>query len=178
MTILEVLADRASRRGSHPFLRHEGRTLAYAEVDRASNRAAHALRDAGVVRGDRVTLALGNSLEYVVAAFAVLKAGAILNPVNPALGGDELGYVLGHAAPRLVVTDEASDAKLRGLGQRTTLGAALAAASGSDAPLDLALTPGDYSTLLYTSGTTGARARAARTSSRRSGSAATTRFSP
>jgi acyl-CoA synthetase (AMP-forming)/AMP-acid ligase II len=38
------------------------------------------------VKGDRVTLALGNSVDYVVAAIGVLKSGAILNPVNPALG--------------------------------------------------------------------------------------------
>ena len=32
----------------------------------------------------------GNSVEYVVAAFGVLKAGGVLNPVNPALGAAEL----------------------------------------------------------------------------------------
>ena len=51
-----------------------------------ANRAAHALHGLGVERGDRVTLALGNSLDYVVAAFGVLKAGGVLNPVNPGLG--------------------------------------------------------------------------------------------
>src|SRR5262245_15441374 len=128
MTLLEVLADRAARRSEHVFLRHEGRALTYAAFAREARRAAHALRAAGVEKGDRVTLALGNSLDYVVTAFAVLEAGAVLNPVNPTLGADELGYVLGHAAPRLVVTDAASDAKMRGLGQRTVLAAGLAAA--------------------------------------------------
>ncbi|HWP65064.1 MAG TPA: AMP-binding protein [Candidatus Limnocylindria bacterium] len=154
MTILEVLAKRAAHRGGHPFLRHEGQTLSYAEFDRAATRAARALAAAGVVSGDRVTLALGNSLDYVVAAFAVLKAGAILHPVNPALGEGELRYVLEHAAPRVVVTDEASDARLRALGQATVLGRALTA-PGDESPLDVAIGPETYSTLLYTSGTTG-----------------------
>ena len=62
----------------------------------------HALRELGVVKGDRVTLALGNSVEYLVAAFGVLKSGAVLHPINPALGSSELGYILGHAAPRAI----------------------------------------------------------------------------
>ena len=152
--ILDVLARHVATRGAHPFLRHEGRTVSYAEFDRLANRAGHALRGLGVARGDRVTLALGNSLEYVVAAFGVLKAGAVLNPVNPGLGLDELRYILGHAEPRVVVTDPSSDARLRGLGAHTVAGEALAAGGPETAP-DGGLGADDVSTLLYTSGTTG-----------------------
>jgi acyl-CoA synthetase (AMP-forming)/AMP-acid ligase II len=152
--ILDVLAERAAGRGAHVFLRHEGTALAYGDFDRATNRAARALGVLGVRKGDRVTLALGNSLAYVTAAFGVLKSGAILNPVNPALGAAELGYVLQHAAPRVVVTDDASDAALRALGQ-TTVRAATLGDGESGAPVDVAIGPDDHSTLLYTSGTTG-----------------------
>jgi acyl-CoA synthetase (AMP-forming)/AMP-acid ligase II len=154
MAILDVVAERAARRRDHPFLRHEGATLTYEEFDRASNRAARALIAQGVRKGDRVTLALGNSLAYVTAAFAVLKSGAILNPVNPGLGAAELGYVLEHAAPRLVVTDDASDAAMRALGQTTVQAASLGAGERDD-PVAVAIGPDDHSTLLYTSGTTG-----------------------
>jgi crotonobetaine/carnitine-CoA ligase len=156
MAILDVLAERAASRGAYPFLRHEGAALGYAAFDRASNRAGRALQARGVRKGDRVTLALGNSLEYVVAAFGALKAGAILNPVNPTLGAAELGYVLGHAEPRVVVTDAASDAAMRALGPPTVLASELAEEPGDDAPLAVAVGPDDCSTLLYTSGTTGA----------------------
>jgi acyl-CoA synthetase (AMP-forming)/AMP-acid ligase II len=152
--ILDVLARHVATRGTHPFLRHEGRSVSYAEFDRLANRAGHALRSLGVVRGDRVTLALGNSVDYVVAAFGVLKAGAILNPVNPGLGLDELRYILGHAEPRLVVTDATSDARLRELGART-VGAGTLAAAGPETTPDAGLGADDVSTLLYTSGTTG-----------------------
>jgi len=152
--ILEVLARHVATRGTHPFLRHENRSVSYAEFDRLSNRAAHALRGFGVARGDRVTLACGNSLDYAVAAFGVLKAGGVLNPVNPGLGADELGYILGHAEPRVVVTDEASEEKLRALGARTTLAGGLSAVGPEIAP-DVELGSEDASTLLYTSGTTG-----------------------
>jgi acyl-CoA synthetase (AMP-forming)/AMP-acid ligase II len=152
--ILDVLARHVAARGAHPFLRHEGRSVSYAEFDRLANRAGHALRGLGVARGDRVTLAHGNSLEYVVAAFGVLKAGAVLNPVNPGLGLDELRYILAHAEPRIAVTDAASDARLRELGARTVVAETLLAPGPETAP-DAGLGADDLSTLLYTSGTTG-----------------------
>jgi acyl-CoA synthetase (AMP-forming)/AMP-acid ligase II len=84
----------------------------------------------------------------------VLKAGGVLNPVNPGLGATELGYILGHAEPRVVVTDEANEEKLRALGAHTVLAGGLAAVGPETAP-DVDLGSEDASTLLYTSGTTG-----------------------
>jgi acyl-coenzyme A synthetase/AMP-(fatty) acid ligase len=143
--LLETLGRHVRERGARPFLRHAGRTVSYAEFDALSNRAANALGARGVVKGDRVTLALGNSVEYVVAAIGVLKAGAILHPVNAALGASELSYVLGHADPRVVVTDAASDAKLAGLGRATVLGGALVDGA-SDARPAVTIVPGDLGT--------------------------------
>ena len=80
--ITERVRDQAARRGAHVFIRHDGRAVTYAEFDRLSNRAAHALQGLGVRRGDRVTLGVGNSVEYLVAALGALKAGAILHPIN------------------------------------------------------------------------------------------------
>jgi len=154
MAILDVLAGHVAARGDRPFLKHEGEVVSYADFDARSNRAAHALRALGTAKGDRVTLALGNSVDYVVAAFAVLKAGAVLHPVNPDLGVGELGYVIGHAEPRVVVTDAASDAKMASLGVATVSGAGLGAGESAD-PVGIAVGPDDPSTLLYTSGTTG-----------------------
>src|SRR6185369_13919601 len=101
---LESLARNRRDRPQHPSLLHEGRVVTFEEVDRATNRFAHVLHDLGVARGDRVTIALANSIEWVISALGVLKSGAILNPVNPTLGATELGYVLAHADPRVIVT--------------------------------------------------------------------------
>ena len=79
-TILDVLARDVAARGGHPFILHEDRRVTYAELDRLASGAAHALAALGVEAGERVTLALGNSVEYLVAAFGILKAGAVLNP--------------------------------------------------------------------------------------------------
>jgi len=153
--MLEVLARAARERGARPFLLHDGRRVTYADFDLLSSQAAHALRELGVERGDRVTLGLGSSIEYVVAAFGVLKAGGILHPVNPALGARELGWILGHARPRVLVTDQDIP---------TPDGCVLARVGGDwderlgrspSHPPAVSIGPDDPSTLLYTSGTTG-----------------------
>ena len=136
--ILDVLARQVTTRGDRVFLRHEGRAVTYAEFDKLANRAANALRDLDVEPGERVTLALGNSIEYVVAAFGVLRAGAILNPVNPGLGASELAYILKHCEPQVVVTDAASDETMRGLGVPTVLATTLAA-DANDGPVGVAV---------------------------------------
>ena len=162
MAILDVLAAQVAARGGRPFLRHAGRDVSYAEFDALANRAAHALLSLGVEKGDRVTLALGNSVEYVVTAFGVLKAGAILNPVNPGLGASELGWILGHAEPRVVVTSaehaasvRAASASVRLASWDGTPGTEALASRVLDGPVPVSVGPDDYSTLLYTSGTTG-----------------------
>ena len=168
--ILDVLARQVRERAGHTFLLHAGRRVSYAEFDRLSNRAAHALRALGVERGDRVSLALGNSVEYVTTAFGILKAGGILHSVNPALGARELGYILGHAEPRVVVTSADAAATLASPQLTLPTGAQLAAygtiagavdfgervAASPDGAVGVTIQEGDGSTLLYTSGTTGA----------------------
>jgi acyl-CoA synthetase (AMP-forming)/AMP-acid ligase II len=151
--LLETLARQVRERGDHPFVLHEGRRVAYRELDRLANRAAHVLGALGVQKGDRVTLAMGNSVEYLVAAFGVLKAGAVLNPVNPALGARELGYIFGHAEPRVVISDAPDIAAPCPVLARAELERRLA--DGAETPPAVELGPGDPSTLLYTSGTTG-----------------------
>jgi crotonobetaine/carnitine-CoA ligase len=169
MLFLENLARNRAERPGAAYLLHEGRSVTFEEFDRATNRFANVLRELGVRKGDRVTVALANSIEWVVAAFGALKAGGILNPVNPALGVTELGYVLGHAEPRVIVTSADTSGNVRSselprpsssilaafgdVPGAVALEPALAAAGDDAVPVEL--TPEDGSTLLYTSGTTG-----------------------
>ena len=151
--LLETLAAQVAERGGHAFIRHDGRCVTYGEFDALANRAAHALRGLGVAKGDRVTLAMGNSVEYLVAAFGILRAGAVLNPVNPGLGARELGWIVEHAEPRVVVTDAATVTASCPVIDVAALQARMANCPAGTAPV--AVGPEDPSTLLYTSGTTG-----------------------
>jgi acyl-CoA synthetase (AMP-forming)/AMP-acid ligase II len=169
MLILDVLAKQVAERGDHSFLIHEGRHVTYRAFDALTNQTAHALRQLGVHKGDRVTLAMGNCIEYLVAAFGVFKAGAVMNPVNPALGAGELSYIVGHAEPRVVITSVdtvahmlSPDLRLPPSATVTCFGQAQGAinlqaalAEQPATPTDVVVGADDGSTLLYTSGTTG-----------------------
>lgn len=169
MLLIDNLAKNRRERGAEPYLLHEGRSVSFEEFDRLTNRAAHALRGLGVVKGDRVTLGLNNSVEWLVAAFATLKAGAILNPVNPGLGAGELSYVIGHAEPRVLITAAGSTGNVTAPEMKRPASTRLAAfgdvpgaerldtliEQSPDDQLPVAVGPEDGSTLLYTSGTTG-----------------------
>src|SRR4030095_10899977 len=118
--------ERARMRGDHPYLFHEGRRITYREFDALTNQAAHALIELGVRRGDRVTVAMGNSIDYLLAAFGALKAGAIYHPINASLGGAEISYILGHAEPRLIIPDHDNLPHLRAANVTLPDGATLA----------------------------------------------------
>jgi carnitine-CoA ligase len=170
MSVLDDLRRSVERRASHTFLLHEGRRVSYAEFDALSSQLGNTLIAQGVQPGDRITLGMiGNSIEFVIGALGIMKAGAILNPINPALGASQLAYILDHAGPRWLISDPAGAAALEPvLGQLANpprlasfeklpgafdLRAACAQAS-SRSP-ETAAGAGAGATLLYTSGTTG-----------------------
>jgi len=90
----ELLSQSAGRDASAPFLIAPKRTYSYGEVEARSNQAARWLVDSGVAVGDRVAILATNTAEYVTAYYAVSKARAIAVPVNTAVDGASLRYVL------------------------------------------------------------------------------------
>src|SRR4051812_49779086 len=54
--------------------------MTYAGFDAAVNRAAHALADRGLGKGDRLALLSHNCWQFAVLAFATAKLGVVLVP--------------------------------------------------------------------------------------------------
>lgn len=79
--------------------------LTYREIDAMANRLAHALRDGGVERGDRVILFLPNSVELVVGIFAVLKANGTFVVVNATTKADKLAYLVNNCRATALVAE-------------------------------------------------------------------------
>src|SRR5205823_12533599 len=101
----ELLETRAAATPEKVFLFSEsdGRRFTYREFDAAVNRAANMLSARGVGRGDVVSLLLPNSAEYVIAYFACFKTGALAGPVNSLLKPEEMAYVVGNSAAKLLL---------------------------------------------------------------------------
>jgi cyclohexanecarboxylate-CoA ligase len=80
--------------------------LTYRQLDRAIQSAAAGLADLGVVRGDVVSWQLPNWWETLALHHAVLKLGAVSNPIVPIYRSREVGYILKQAHSRVVVVPD------------------------------------------------------------------------
>lgn len=160
--VLGNLTARARRFGARPALHCNGARLTFEELDdRVSSLAGH-LAASGIGGGDVVSLYAANSLEWVVAYHAILRSGAIVNPINALLTNDEVAYILRDCRARLIVSDRARTARLREAGAipdqlmvlaiEDITGLASDGAGPSRAP---DTDPAALSTICYTSGTTG-----------------------
>lgn len=150
------------------------RTASYAELDALTDRVAWMLAHAGVSRGDRVVLAIDNSIDLIGYYFGIMRAGAVAVPLPGGGRGDRLDRAIADCAPRACIVDgaTATAARLRQALERvsrvyvcahaaehselparwTTLCADLTAAAPTRLPdvIDL-----DLATIIYTSGSTG-----------------------
>ncbi|WP_307797577.1 AMP-binding protein, partial [Actinomadura barringtoniae] len=115
----------------------EGCSVSYGELDRWSNRLAHFLIGRGAGPGRVVAVRMERSVELVVALLGVLKSGAAYVPVDPGYPSGRVEYLLGDAAPVLVVDELPEVAEFSG-----------------EAP-DMEYAPGSAAYVIYTSGSTG-----------------------
>ncbi len=101
----DVLPSSAAERREKAALVASDRTITYGELDDRARRAAAALHAAGVRKGGRVALVLGNVPEFIEALHGAWRIGAVVAPLNIMLTPEEAGYVLADAQASVVVTD-------------------------------------------------------------------------
>jgi long-chain acyl-CoA synthetase len=79
--------------------------LTFAELDRISDCAAHGLVARGIVKGDRVGIAMRNCPAWVVSFMAIVKAGALATLLNGWWEAHEMEHALTITDPRLIIAD-------------------------------------------------------------------------
>ncbi len=98
----EVLKKQAKKLGDKPFLQFGSRApLSFRDTNRAANKVANALIKAGVKKGEKVAVLMPNSDDYVIVWFGILKAGAVMVPINTAYKGDFLEYIINSSDSKL-----------------------------------------------------------------------------
>jgi fatty-acyl-CoA synthase len=84
----------------------EPQRRSFAEIGARAAQLAHALReDLGVVDDDRVATLAWNNAEHVEAYFAIPSMGAILHTLNLRLPAEQLAWIVGHAADKVVIAN-------------------------------------------------------------------------
>ncbi|NLG45730.1 non-ribosomal peptide synthetase [Gordonia sp. (in: high G+C Gram-positive bacteria)] len=144
-TLVGMFAAAVATRPDHPAVVSDHRSLTYAELDAASTGLARQIAsEAGATLGQSdavVALRMSAGEDFVVAALAVMKAGAAYLPVDPEYPADRAAFLLDDARPVLVLDADAV-ARLRDAPE-----AATAELTGP--------TPSSLAYIIYTSGSTG-----------------------
>ncbi len=166
-TIDGVLHRSAAKVPGRTALTFEGRAYTYRELDAAVTRVAAHLLDLGLAAGDRVAAYGTNSDAYVIGFLACARAGLVHVPVNYALKGGELSYLVSQSGARAVLAEPALIGTLDQVrGELTAVdyvvplrdadGSLREVADAADEVSDFSsrASATDLAQLLYTSGTT------------------------
>ena len=93
-TIGSLVDDRATRDGAREALVFEERRWTFAELAWEVDAVARGLINLGIGPGDKVSLWMMNRPEWIYAALAVMRIGAVLVPINTRFRTDDAAYVL------------------------------------------------------------------------------------
>ena len=171
MLLRDLLEFAAARYPANVALVDGQRRYTYAEWDQRVNAIAHALRELGVRRGDRVVQVIKNREENCAIHMACQKLGATNTPINFRWASGEVEYCVNDAEARLVVLEDATAEVVLAARERLRSGPRflfvgpnppadtvpfdeIVAAAPRSRP-EASVEPSDIALMLYTSGTTG-----------------------
>jgi len=165
------LAHRFERQAAaHPgrlAARIGGRSIAYADLDRAANRITGAVLDALGGEAEPVAMLLAPGLDNVAAHLGVLKSGKVCVPLDPAQPQSRLARIVAETGARMLLTDrvlgpraadlaDASSTAAEGCGRRpATLDVTALPAGLDEAAARVAISPEALAYVFYTAGSTG-----------------------
>ena len=113
-SLWDNLATSARRYPHKAALVFFGRVISYAQLLQKAERLAACLQGLGVNSGDRVVLNMQNCPQLVIAHFAILRANAVVVPVNPMNRTEELQHYITDPDARVAITTADLAAELAG----------------------------------------------------------------
>lgn len=135
----------------------EQQSLSYDDLNRASNRIAHAILRCRGDRNEPIALLFRQGPTAVSATIGSLKAGKIYVPLEPNQPVHELQKIIAHCKPSLILCERGTEPLARSLivDANRHLNVETTTAGESDIDLGLNLLPDRICYIFYTSGTTG-----------------------
>jgi len=141
-SIYDNLAVSAHRYPDKAAIVYYGSSVTYARLkDEADRLAGYLTRDLGVRKGDFVLLYMQNSPQWIVGYYAILRADAVVIPVNPMNRSEELRHYVDDTGARVMLCGQELWDQVRPLMGRTPLARCVVAAYGDyvTEPTDLTL---------------------------------------
>jgi long-chain acyl-CoA synthetase len=177
LNLATMLTEASKDLREHTAIIFENFKMTYGELHASSNKVANALSRAGIERGQKVAIMIPNIPQFIICYFGILKAGAVVVPLNVLLRASEVAYHLqdsdsvmliaweGFAADavagyqqiptctRFVVVNAPGSQYVPDVNGATSFDAFLADTSPRFEMV--ATMPDDTAVIIYTSGTTG-----------------------
>jgi long-chain acyl-CoA synthetase len=100
----DILAMTAVHRPEKPATHFLGAELTFLDLKRRSDALAASLARTGIAKGDRVGIMLPNCPQYIIAAFGILRLGAVVVNINPSYTAREVLTVAADSGVRMVIT--------------------------------------------------------------------------
>ncbi|MDX6331859.1 MAG: fatty-acyl-CoA synthase [Streptomycetaceae bacterium] len=156
-------ARRARKTPHRTALIHQDRATSYAALHERTTRLAHALRAAGIRRGDRVAYLGPNHPSYLETLFATGVLGAVFVPLNTRLAGPEIAYQMADSGAKALIHPSSHAVLVDGIRGETDVRVRIVVdgdyeerlAAASDERIDEQIGLDDTCIIMYTSGTTG-----------------------
>jgi len=169
----DLIAHQGKTIGEKPYILQGEQVVSFSDFDQATCRAANGLAKQGARPGDGIAMLMTNCPEYLYLFYGMPRGGFYSVPINVALKGDGLKYILTNSDVKYLVVDDTLFPKIAELGEpvgaiekvfvhRTTDAALPPGTLDLDELLDASPDNPDYAVdpealayLMYTSGTTG-----------------------
>jgi acyl-CoA synthetase (AMP-forming)/AMP-acid ligase II len=154
-TLIDAFARTLARRRDAAAVLFEGAQYSFAQIEQKADAVGALLGSAGIAPGDRVAVGLANSPDLVACVLGVIRAGAVLVPLNPAYTADEVVYAVADAGARLAVVEPVHAEMLAAAGPPGLLLHAGAIPPIGQRAAPAQVDPEATALIVYTSGTTG-----------------------
>lgn len=153
--LADVLSNIVDCEKSQPAVVEGDRAIRYGELNSRANRVAHYLREQGAGAEWKIGIAMGRSIEFVVAALGVLKSGAAYVPLDPGYPEAKRKSIAEDAGLRVILTSGNTEA-LTATAKSVALDDAEIGEQPDTEPALAAADPQQLAYVIYTSGSTGA----------------------
>jgi acyl-CoA synthetase (AMP-forming)/AMP-acid ligase II len=154
-TIPEMVLSAADRFGDAEAVVDGPLRLSFADVVSRIRCAAGAFADLGIEKGERVAVWAPNSAEWMIAAFGIMTAGAVLVPVNTRFKTDEAADIIVRSGAKAVMIQQGFLGQDYEAPQGVPVIDLKSDFLASGSPLHREVGGKDISDIIFTSGTTG-----------------------
>jgi len=159
----ELLRASARRHPKHIAIVFGQKKITYKKLDELTNHVAIGLIDLGIKKGDKVAIFLDNCPEFVISYYGILKAGAVVVPINYMFKIEEAKYILEDSQAKAMIAlrmflPMAEELRLRVESLKFIITPGdffILKKHNQQAFLGQSVDSNDLAVILYTSGTTG-----------------------